>query len=60
MGEPVSIAEFTDGTTREIYEEGDRQFVIDDDGCRVYGVWFIPRDECDIPIVVGDDLPSDW
>jgi hypothetical protein len=60
MGEPACSTDFTDVMTRHVYEEGDRQFVFDNDGRRDYGVWFIPREECDTPIVVGDDLPENW
>jgi hypothetical protein len=58
--ELIATAEFTDGGKRAVYEDNDRQFVIEDRGQRVYGVWVIPREECDTPIVVGDDLPADW
>ena len=29
-----------------------RQYVIDDDGYRVYGMWLIPPDEPDLPVIV--------
>jgi hypothetical protein len=29
-----------------------RQYVLDDDGEPVYGVWFIPREEADVAVVV--------
>jgi hypothetical protein len=32
---------------RPIYDNGRRQYVIDDGGYRVYGVWLIPEDEPD-------------
>jgi hypothetical protein len=60
MPELISTAEFTAGSTRAVYEENGRQFVIGDLGQRDYGVWDIPREKCDTPIVVGDDLPADW
>ena len=38
---------------RPIYEKpGGRRYVLDDDGEPVYGVWFIPPEECDRPIIV--------
>jgi hypothetical protein len=41
------------GLMRPVYEALDgRQYVLDDDGEPVYGVWFIPRDEADLPFVV--------
>jgi hypothetical protein len=52
MPELFATAEFTNGSTHAVYEENGRQFVIGDRGQRVYGVWFIPREECDTPIVV--------
>ena len=49
----VAWSEFTDGVLRAVYEEpSGRQYVIDNDGERVYGVWFIPREECDQPLIV--------
>ncbi len=57
--EPVAYRLFTDGSRRPVYDDGERQWVEDDDN-RVYGVSFIPREVCDTPIVVGDDLPADW
>jgi hypothetical protein len=37
---------------RPIYDDGRRQYVIDDDGYRVFGVWQIPEDEPDLPVIV--------
>jgi hypothetical protein len=31
-----------------------RQYVLDDAGEPVYGVWFIPREEADWPVVVRE------
>jgi hypothetical protein len=46
----VAFTEFADGVRRSVYEEPDgRQYVIDKDGEQVYGVWYIPREECDRP-----------
>ena len=59
----VAYTRFTDGQRRPVYETPDqRQYVIDDDGQRVWGVWFIPRDAADVPAVVimpacRSDLP---
>jgi hypothetical protein len=42
---------FTDGTERRVFEDDQgRQYVLDDDGQRVDGVWLPPADE---PIVVS-------
>jgi hypothetical protein len=40
MAEPEIIAyrEFVDGSMRPVYDDGRRQYVINDDGERVYGV----------------------
>jgi len=51
----VAYVEFVGGAMRPVYEEpGGRQYVIDNDGEPVYGVWIIPREECDRPIIVDD------
>jgi hypothetical protein len=56
--EPIAYFVAVGGEMRPIYEEHGRQFVIDDDGSRVYGVWFIPRDAADEPLIVttADDV----
>jgi hypothetical protein len=46
---------FADGAMRPIYDNGRRQYVIDNDGYRVYGVWLIPEDEPDLPLIVRAD-----
>jgi hypothetical protein len=39
----IGAREMTDGTTRQVLEEEDgRQFILDDDGLPVYGVWLLP------------------
>ena len=43
----VAYVEFVGGIMRPVYEELGTFF--DDNGERVYGVWFIPREECDRP-----------
>jgi hypothetical protein len=42
---------FTDGRVRPVYADGERQYVLGDDGERVYGVWLLPADE---PVVVEE------
>lgn len=37
---------------RPVYEDERGQFVIDEDGCRIRGVWYIPPEECALPIIV--------
>jgi hypothetical protein len=50
----VAYRVFTDGATRPIYEDWNgKKYVFDDDGNRVYGVWFIPESETiEAPIIV--------
>jgi hypothetical protein len=56
--EPIAYIELTDGTTRPVFLDDDRQFVIDDDGERIYGEWHIPEPQhYDVPIIVGLDVP---
>jgi hypothetical protein len=53
--EPVAQIEFTFVELRAIFATTDgRQYVVDNDGNRVYGIWFIPPPdaECDQPIIV--------
>jgi hypothetical protein len=52
MVKPIGSRVFVDGTVRPIYQDAHGQYVLDDDGARVYGVWLIPEDECDAPLVV--------
>jgi hypothetical protein len=52
--EQVCQTEFVDGSMRPVYETPEhRQYVLDDDGEPVYGVWFIPPD-VDSPVIVDD------
>ncbi len=51
--QPIAWVTFTDGP-RPIYEEPEgRQFTYDDEGERVYGIWYIPPEECAVPIIVA-------
>ena len=52
MDVPIAYTDFTDGDRRPVYEDARRRFVIDEEGMRVSGVWFIPREDCDFPITV--------
>lgn len=53
MPNPICYTLFTDGLMRPVFEGArGRQYVIDDDGEPVYGLWFVPRDQCDLPIIV--------
>ena len=58
----VAMAEvhFDDGSIRTAWETADGlQYVEDDNGERVYGVWFIPED-CPRPIIVDIVPPEDF
>jgi hypothetical protein len=47
----------TDGTRRPVYEDGHgRQYVLDDLGEPIFGLWLIPRPEVQ-PDVILDDRP---
>ena len=37
---------------RPVFEDERDQYIVDEDGNHIRGVWFIPRDECDVPAVV--------
>jgi len=55
MNEPIAYIEFTDGACRPVYEDQDgHQFIVDRKGRQRFGVWFIPREECDEPVIVDD------
>jgi hypothetical protein len=51
----IGHCQFADGAMRSIYDDGQRQYVIDDDGYPVYGVWLIPEEEPDLPLIVLAD-----
>jgi hypothetical protein len=51
----IAVAEvhFDDGSIRTAWETADGlQYVEDDNGERVYGVWFIPPDDGPVPVIV--------
>ena len=60
MNEPPAIAYIlcTDGTVRPVFEDERGQYVIDEDQCKVRGVWYIPPEECVLPIIVEPSGPS--
>ena len=44
-------ARFVDRTTRTVYLDGDRQYVINE-GERVYGLFILPEEDwCDVPMI---------
>jgi hypothetical protein len=59
MNDPViAHVDFVDGVRRPVYEQLDgRQYVLlDEDGERVHGVWFLPPYASDMepPLIVND------
>ena len=56
--EPLAHVRFADGSIRPVFEADGRQFVTDNEGNRVYGVWFILRDE-PVPFIVPARSPAD-
>ena len=54
MTRPIAHAEFADGEMCPGFEYACGQFVVAGDGEPVYGVWFIPRSESDLPAVPAD------
>jgi hypothetical protein len=60
MTDPIiAYVLFTDGAKRPVYQEpGGKQYVIDDEGEKVHGVWYLPPEERIGPdFVIGDDIP---
>lgn len=52
-GRFLGCTAFVDGQTRPVYENTHGQYVHDNDGELIYGLWFIPRDEgADTPLIV--------
>src|SRR5262249_2889956 len=47
----IAEIQLTDGTVRPVFEDGRGQYVLDD-GEPVYGVWVIPQEHCDAPVIV--------
>jgi hypothetical protein len=50
--DPVAFIRFAHGPLRPVFEADGRQFVVDDDGDRIYGVWYIPPEGAAVPIIV--------
>jgi hypothetical protein len=48
----VAYIRFAHGPVRPVFEVNGRQFVVDDDGDRIYGVWYIPPEDAAVPIIV--------
>jgi hypothetical protein len=57
MNRIIGYRDFMDGARRPIYEDAQGQYVLNDDGERVYGLYLIREEEfCDPPVIV--DRPS--
>jgi len=54
MSNPVGQTRFVDGTCRDVFRDSQGQYVHDDNGTRVDGVWLL-EDEADAAIVVDAD-----
>jgi hypothetical protein len=48
---PIAEIRFTDGSMRPVFEDAHGQYVLDD-GEPVYGVWVIPQEQYDAPVIV--------
>jgi hypothetical protein len=55
--QPLAYVWFTDGVKRPVYELAGHQYVEDDDGEPIFGVWFIAREECDTAVIVSPSPP---
>jgi hypothetical protein len=54
----IGARHFTDGSQRAVYEDDDeRQFVIDDEGRAVYGVWMLPDEPVEVKADTMEDKP---
>jgi hypothetical protein len=49
----IAYREFADGSMRPIFQDGERQYVLDDSGLPEYGVFYIPPEECPGRIIVA-------
>ena len=50
--QPIARIPFTDGVERDVFQDKDRrQFVVDDEGDKVYGCWVL-MDDPDEPAIV--------
>jgi hypothetical protein len=53
----LGYRDFTDGRTRPVHACS-RQYVVDDDGQLVYGLWLRPEEEkVDLPVIVEGEPP---
>jgi hypothetical protein len=53
MDQAIGYRLFVDGTRRPIYADDLGQYVLDNEGQRVYGVYLLQEEEgCDVPVIV--------
>jgi hypothetical protein len=50
--QPIAEVMFTDVRACPVYEGTEWQYASGDDGEPVYGVWFLPLDEANLPVIV--------
>ena len=43
--QPIASLKFNDGTSRPVYEDDYGQYVFDNEGDPIYGVWYVPPEE---------------
>ena len=43
----IASIEHKDGTTRLVYQDAHGQYVFDNEGDVIYGVWYVPRENLD-------------
>jgi hypothetical protein len=53
----ISFRYIVNGPRRPIYEDAEGQYVLNDDGERLYGLFFFSEECCDLPVIV--DGPGD-
>jgi hypothetical protein len=50
----IGHRDFVDDARRPIYEDAQGQYVVNDEGERVYGFYLLPEEECCDPPVIVD------
>ena len=54
----IGTRRFTDGVTRSVHQAEDgRQFVFDDDGAEVFGLWLLTEDALELAPLVVKAMP---
>jgi hypothetical protein len=55
IGKAIGYRDFPDGVLQIIYEDSHGQYIVNDDGQRAYGVWFV-QEKGAFPL----PLPINW